>query len=170
MGSVLRRLVGDFGTFSVWATEWLAGNSRFGVLYFGGLLALNEIAHSLVVIEELLGLIQECYSILDNHKLHAPQHGQCPYDSLSKGFWLSVNVLKELVDALEVRLFESEDARPKKRPKLGVQKVSKNTTAREAVVREAHDNKEDLDDDESGAWSSRGKECVVLTRADSITG
>ncbi|RZS15098.1 hypothetical protein BHM03_00046889 [Ensete ventricosum] len=59
----------------------------------------------------------------------------------------------ELVEALEAHPRESEDACPKKKPKLGMWKVSRSTVAREVILREARDTKEGLDSNGSGARS-----------------
>ncbi|RWW00277.1 hypothetical protein GW17_00036763 [Ensete ventricosum] len=47
-----------------------------------------------IMTEELLGLVQEHYSISDSYELHAPQPRQCPYDSFPNGFGLSINELE----------------------------------------------------------------------------
>ncbi|RRT71928.1 hypothetical protein B296_00020942 [Ensete ventricosum] len=47
-----------------------------------------------IMTEELLGLVQEHYSISDSYELHAPQPKQCPYDSFPNGFGLSINELE----------------------------------------------------------------------------
>ncbi|RWV82483.1 hypothetical protein GW17_00056016, partial [Ensete ventricosum] len=52
---------------------------------------------------------------------------------------------------------------------LEVWKVSKNTAAREATVREACGSKKGLYGDGSGAKSSRGKEHVPTSRANPTT-
>ncbi|KAJ8466315.1 hypothetical protein OPV22_028867 [Ensete ventricosum] len=77
---------------------------------------------------------------------------------------------EELVEVPEPRPPASGDAHPKKKTKLGVQKVSRSTAAREATVSEARGSKEGLGGDRSGARSCRGKEHATSTRADPAMG
>ncbi|RWW81618.1 hypothetical protein BHE74_00009962 [Ensete ventricosum] len=57
---------------------------------------------------------------------------------------------EEPTKAPKVRLPEGGDTRPKKKPKLGFWKMSKSTTAQEAIAREACGAKEGLEIDRSG--------------------
>ncbi|RWV83661.1 hypothetical protein GW17_00054701 [Ensete ventricosum] len=111
-----------------------------------------------VVTEEHLGLIQECYSIPDNIVNLKVLRGMPR--TLTSAHIAQPTIEEELVKAPKVHPLDSRDARPKKKPK--------STTAHEATAREAHDTKEGLDSDGSGAQSPQGKERIAPLRVDLI--